>query len=178
MKLELDFSTYFGKVILKEEAELAKPKRKRQARASEILKRQERRQKNLESCNLHHLNPTSRIPRLIAELRAYPEALQKTGLSEEELLDKIWATKIVDCRIHEAWHTLFSNMFSWEAVKQIRLWANAELTDFVIGLRDDQRAAWNMLFGSYRSPREAIEVIKMEWWPEYPPLKEKLGGEK
>lgn len=157
---------------------MAKPKKKSRARASELLKRRERREKNLENCNLHHLNPTSRIPRLVAELKIDQAAiLEKIGLSEEELLDKIWATKIVNCRIHDAWHTLFSNMFAWEAVKQIKLWANAELTDFAIGLRNDQRGAWNTLFGSYRSPREAIEVIKSDWWPEYPPPKDKLEGD-
>ena len=110
--------------------------------------------------NFHHLNPSSRVP----------ELLKKLGNPPQPLIKKIYKKKLVDAKKHDAWHRLFSNMFAWEAVRQIELWATPEPDDFKIYLSLKQRAAWNILFGSQLSPREAIEIIKRDWWPEYPPF--------
>lgn len=141
-------------------------------RDSEIEKRKERQQQKLDNSNLHHYNPTSQIPRFLAEkIRPnLPAILKETGWTEKELIDKIYAVKIVVKKIHDAWHELFSDMFAWKAVGQIKLWATPNLEGLGVSLNKKQANAWNTVFGSYRTPRQAIEIIKTEWWPEYPPL--------
>lgn len=145
--------------------------KKHKRRDTEIEKRKERQQQKLNNSNLHHFNPTSRIPRFLAEIQPNLSAiLEKTGLSEKELIDKIYSVKIVEIRIHDAWHELFSNMFAWQAVEQIKLWSASDLSDFRVFINDERRKAWNTVFGSECLPREAIEIIKADWWPEYPPV--------
>lgn len=85
-------------------------------------------------------------------------------------LKKIGATRSVDTMKHTCWHLLFSNYFAWEAIGQIKLWATEDLDDFRIHLDIKTEMAWYILFGGDASPREAMEIIKKEWWPEYPPV--------
>lgn len=146
--------------------------KKHKRRDSEIEKRRERQERKLDNSNLHHYNPTSRIPRFLAEkIRpSLPAILKETGWSEKELIDKIYAVRIVKIRIHNAWHQLFSNMFAWQAIQQIKLWSAPDLNDFRVFIDDERRKAWDTVFGAQCTPREAIEIIKTDWWPEYPPI--------
>lgn len=110
----------------------------------------------------HHLNPRSRIKDLVKLLGA-------RGISGAAL-KKIGATRSTDTMKHNCWHLLFSNYFAWEAIEQIKLWATDDLDDFRIHLNMETKMAWYILFGGNASPKEAIETIKKEWWPEYPTM--------
>jgi ribosome biogenesis GTPase A len=109
--------------------------------------------------NFHHLNPSSRAPELLKNIENPPQSLIK----------KIYKKKLVNTEKHDAWHKLFSNMFAWEAVEQVKLWANKNLSGLKIALNFNQWHAWQRIFGANATPKEAIEIIKRDWWPEYPP---------
>jgi len=112
----------------------------------------------------HHLNPRSRAPELLAKIRE----------PSHELIRKIYRKKLIDDRRQVAWHMLFSNMFAWEAIEQIKLWANEKLDGFKIALNFRQIHAWRTVFGENATPKEAIEIVKRDWWPEFPPIKDIL----
>ncbi|MBU1180001.1 hypothetical protein KJ885_03585 [Patescibacteria group bacterium] len=114
--------------------------------------------------NRHHLNPGSRkddVLRLLGEPNP-----------PHELFQKICRTKKVDSGIHDAWHRLFSNMLAWEAILQIKLWANENLSAFSVHLNRYQKTAWNKIFGPNAAPKEAIEIIEKDWWPAHPAIEE------
>lgn len=106
----------------------------------------------------HHLNPKSRAPELLV-------GIEKPS---KEFIEKIYKKKLIDDCKQVGWHALFSNMFVWEAIDQIKLWANENLDGFKIALNFKQWHAWRAVFGADATPKEAIEVIKRDWWPEYP----------
>ncbi len=108
----------------------------------------------------HHLNPRSRAPELMAKERK----------PSNEFIKKIYRKKLIDDRQQVAWHMLFSNMFAWEAIEQVKLWANETQDGFKIALNFKQWRAWQTVFGENATPKEAIEIVKRDWWPEYPPL--------
>ncbi len=108
----------------------------------------------------HRLNPRSRAPELIAKIKN----------PSHELIGKIYRKKLIDDRLQVAWHMMFSNMFAWEAIEQVKLWASKTLNNFKIALNSRQWYGWKTVFGTNATPKAAIEIIKREWWPEYPPL--------
>ena len=108
----------------------------------------------------HHLIPRSRREDLKRLLRIGDDEFK-------ELIGKIDATREVNSMIHDCWHMLFSNYFAWEAIKQIKLWANDDLSGFRIFLDIKLRMAWYIVFGGEVSPKRAIELIKKDWWPEW-----------
>lgn len=76
--------------------------------------------------------------------------------------------KIVEARIHRAWHTLFQtsrgiNMTPEEAIDEIKEWAFPDLSALAVALSLKKRYAWDLVFGKNTSPREAVEIIKKEW---------------
>lgn len=107
----------------------------------------------------HHLNPKSRASELLV-------GIEKPS---NEFIKKVYKKKLIDDCQQVAWHRLFSNMFAWEAIEQIKLWGNKDLSGFKVALTLRQRRAWEIIFGSGATPRQAIEIVKAEWWPEYPP---------
>lgn len=117
------------------------------------------------NCDRHHYNPRSRISFLLSWFNIIAPS--------KEIIRKIYAVKVVDARVHACWHALFSNFFAWEAIEQIRLWSTDDLSDIKIFFKVKQKNAWQTVFGS-ATPKEAIEIIKQEWWPEYPPIEDIL----
>lgn len=82
--------------------------------------------------------------------------------------DDLTNIKIVEARIHRAWHTLFqstdyTNMTPPEAIEHVKEWAYPDLSALAVTLSLKKRYAWDLVFGKNTSPREAIEIIKKEW---------------
>lgn len=76
--------------------------------------------------------------------------------------------KIVEAKIHRAWHTLFqntdyTNMIPAEAVEQVKEWAYPDLSALAVTLCLKKRHAWDLVFGKNTTPREAIKIIEKEW---------------
>lgn len=82
--------------------------------------------------------------------------------------DDLSNIKIVEAKIHRAWHTLFqnadyTNMIPVEAIEQVREWAYPDLSALAVSLSLKKRYAWDLVFGKGTTPREAIGIIKKEW---------------
>lgn len=78
--------------------------------------------------------------------------------------DKSWNMINKSLKDHQAFHTLFENLFPCEIVNKIR----EELTNKSGELKKNkltskQIIAWNFLFNT--SPKRAIEIIKEDWTP-------------
>ncbi|MFH1194051.1 MAG: hypothetical protein V1661_03590 [bacterium] len=138
--------------------------------------RKKKRNKKSAAKNLHHLNPRSRIPELICELNKKPQKFfEDLGLVKNAFINKLYTTKRMDMATHSAWHILFFNLFAWEAVALVKLWANHTLTGFAVDLDKKQRKAWDLVFGQDATPKQAVKIIKNNWWPKYPaPGQEKI----
>lgn len=111
----------------------------------------------------HHLNPRSR--------KKYLMEIFGIKNEDERMKKRISTTKPVAQIIHTCWHLLFYNYLAWEAIEQIKLWATNDLAGFKIFFDIKIKMAWYIVFGN-ASPKEAIEKIKKDWWPEYPSVEE------
>lgn len=121
--------------------------------------------------DLHHLNPQSRhndLRRMFAPF--LKDILLSHGWTKEVFSAMISTVKIVRKDIHGAWNDLFSNMFAWEAVAQIRLWSDEDLSYRVVIINKTQEKSWNVVFGKDATPIMAIEIIKRDWWPVFPEI--------
>jgi len=81
--------------------------------------------------------------------------------------------ELVPVVAHHAWNTLFAFKFPWEAIERIKNWSDKSLTHLQrMLLKNNQLEAWNVLFGKNASPRQAIEIVRIDWTPPYPPAEE------
>ena len=69
----------------------------------------------------------------------------------------------IDINLHEAWHTLFGNLFLDEVITLIgKLWPDksGQIQKKYLRGKDKRISAWETIFGNTRSASEAVKIIK------------------
>jgi len=141
-------------------------------------------QRNRPKYNRHHLNPRSKISDLKSKILKIIEeerknsffspteqllySMLKQGEAPHRGLERVLRqTKKVLLTVHEAWNKVFGgDIYAWDAIKRVESLAHNGLDT----LTDNQKQAWNLLFGHATSFPEVIDIIKERWSPNFPPI--------
>lgn len=150
----------------------------------QVKKRNSKNETKRAKYNKHHLNPRSKIPELKSKILKIIEDERKNSFfsSTERLLYSMLKqgelphrgierilrqTKRVLLTIHEAWNKIFGgDTYAWDAIKKVENFAKLGLDTFT----EDQKQAWNLLFGHSATISEVIDIIKDRWSPDFPPI--------
>ncbi|MBU4421858.1 hypothetical protein L6259_00975 [Candidatus Parcubacteria bacterium] len=128
-------------------------------------KETEKTRKRSNPCNRHHLLTKCRVEEYLKQ----EERRLERKLNREEIRQIRYKEHVLVVA-HQAWNTLFAYKFPWEAIERIKSWSDKHLVCLQkMLLKDSYIEAWNTLFGKDAPPRQAIEIIRIDWTPPYPP---------